>query len=50
MLFEPLHNTQPDGIALDAPDQMIIPPEGTAYVVGPAGPVGPLEPVAPWRP
>ena len=28
----PSHNTQPLGIAFDAPDHMMIPPEGTGYV------------------
>ena len=30
VLFWPLHNTQPLGIAFDAPDHIMIPPEGIA--------------------
>ena len=46
MPLEPLHNTQPDGIALDAPDQITITPDGSD-ASEPAGPVGPVEPVEP---
>jgi hypothetical protein len=46
VLFEPLHNTQPDGIAFDAPDQITMTPDGSD-ASEPAGPVGPVEPVEP---
>ena len=32
MLFEPLHNTKPDGMAFAAPDHIKIQPEGTATI------------------
>ena len=48
VLFEPLHNTQPDGILDTVPDHNPINPDGIP--VDPAFPCAPAFPWAPWAP
>ena len=52
MLFDPLHNTHPDGIDASVPDHATITPCGKEASVpdGPGGPVGPVEPPEPEGP